>query len=74
MEAASLRVQRLMTSTVTGWFLRELRERFGLSGEELSKRFGRTPSRVSRRLALVAELPESVHAHVRAGSIGALAP
>ncbi|WP_437943710.1 hypothetical protein WMF27_00600 [Sorangium sp. So ce281] len=54
-----------------GWFLRELRERFGLSGEKLSKRFGRTPSRVSRRLALVAELPESVHAHVRAGSIGA---
>lgn len=54
-----------------GWFLRELRDRFGLSGEELSKRFGRTPSWVSRRLSLVAELPESVQAHVRAGSIGA---
>jgi transcriptional regulator with XRE-family HTH domain len=54
-----------------GWFLRELRIRFGLSGEELSKRFGRTPSWVSRRLSLVAELPESVQAHVRAGSIGA---
>lgn len=54
-----------------GWFLRELRIRFGLSGEELSKRFGRTPSWVSRRLSLVAELPESVQRHVRAGSISA---
>ncbi|WP_437276053.1 hypothetical protein WME90_33050 [Sorangium sp. So ce375] len=54
-----------------GWFLRELRERFGCSGEELSKRFGRMPSWVSRRLPLVAELPEAVQAHVRADTLGA---
>jgi hypothetical protein len=54
-----------------GWFLRELRDRFQLSGEELASRFGRTPSWVSRRLALVAELPESVQQHVRKGEIGA---
>ncbi|WP_437798293.1 ParB/RepB/Spo0J family partition protein [Sorangium sp. So ce693] len=76
-EAEALLLERMMragdadNALEQGWFLRELRERFGLSGEELSKRFGRTPSRVSRRLALVAELPESVHAHVRPGSIGA---
>lgn len=46
-------------------------DRFALSGEELGKRFGRTPSWVSRRLSLVAELPESVQKHVRAGAIGA---
>jgi ParB family transcriptional regulator, chromosome partitioning protein len=54
-----------------GWFLRELRDRFGLSGAELGQRFGRTESWVSRRLALVAELPEGVQRHVRAGAIGA---
>ncbi|WP_437763368.1 hypothetical protein WMF27_41345 [Sorangium sp. So ce281] len=76
-EAEALLLERMLragdadNALEQGWFLRELRERFGLSGEELSKRFGRTPSWVSRRLALVAELPESVHAHVRAGAIGA---
>jgi ParB/RepB/Spo0J family partition protein len=76
-EAEALLLERVMragdsdNALEQGWFLRELRERFGLSGEELGKRFGRTPSWVSRRLSLVAELPESVHAHVRAGAIGA---
>jgi ParB/RepB/Spo0J family partition protein len=54
-----------------GWLLRELRDRFALSGEELARRFGRTPSWVSRRLGLVAELPASVQRHVRSGAIGA---
>ena len=54
-----------------GWFLRELLERFGLSLEELARRFDRTKSWVSRRLALVRELPAAVQQHVRAGDIGA---
>jgi len=76
-EAEALLLERMMragdadNALEQGWFLRALRDRFGLSGEELAKRFGRTPSWVSRRLSLVAELPESVQRHVRAGSIGA---
>jgi ParB/RepB/Spo0J family partition protein len=54
-----------------GWFLRELETRFGLSREELARRFDRTLSWVSRRLTLVRELPEPVQAHVRTGAIGA---
>jgi hypothetical protein len=54
-----------------GWFLRELETRFGLSREELARRFDRTPSWVSRRLSLVRELPDAVQVHVRAGAIGA---
>jgi len=76
-EADALLLERMMragdadNAIEQGWFLRELRDRFGLSGEELSRRFGRTPSWVSRRLSLVAELSESVQKHVRAGAIGA---
>jgi ParB family chromosome partitioning protein len=76
-EAEALLLERMMragdadNALEQGWFLRELRDRFALSGEELGKRFGRTPSWVSRRLSLVAELPESVQNHVRAGAIGA---
>lgn len=54
-----------------GWFLRELETRFGLSREELARRFDRTTSWVSRRLSLVRELPDSVQSHVRSGAIGA---
>ncbi len=54
-----------------GWFLRELVTRFGLSREELARRFDRTASWVSRRLSLVRELPESVQTHVRTGAINA---
>ena len=54
-----------------GWFLREMHLHFGLSQIDLSRRFGRTRSWVSRRIALVSQLPESVQAHVRAGAIGA---
>jgi ParB family chromosome partitioning protein len=54
-----------------GWLLRELRDRFHLSGAELGQRMGRTESWVSRRLALVAALPEPVQAHVRSGAIRA---
>ena len=51
--------------------MRELSQRFGLSLQELGRRFDRTRSWVSRRLALVGQLPASVQEHVRAASIGA---
>ncbi len=53
-----------------GWLLRELCDRFGLAREELARRFDRTPSWVSRRLALITDLPKSVQEHVRSGAIG----
>jgi ParB-like chromosome segregation protein Spo0J len=76
-EAEALLLERMMregdadNALEQGWFLRELRDRFGLSGEELGRRVGRTASWVSRRLGLVVELPESVQKHVRSGAIGA---
>lgn len=75
-EADALLLERMMrageadSALEQGWFLRELRDRFALSGAELAQRFGRTESWVSRRLGLVAELPETVQRHVRAGVIG----
>ena len=60
-EAEALIVTRLM----------ELHERFGFSQEELARRFGRSVSWVSRRLALVRELPEEIQKRVRRGEIGA---
>jgi ParB family chromosome partitioning protein len=54
-----------------GWFLREMHLHFGLTQGDLARRFGRTTSWVSRRIALVELLPQSVQAHVRAGKIGA---
>jgi len=54
-----------------GWFLRELETRFGLSREELARRFDRTESWVSRRLSLVRELPASVQEKIRDGALGA---
>lgn len=55
------------------WLLAELRERFGLSLEELARRFERSKSWVSRRLGLIEALPASVHEQVRAGSLPAYA-
>jgi ParB family chromosome partitioning protein len=54
-----------------GWFLREMHLHFGLSQLDLARRIGRTQSWVSRRIALVSQLPESVQVHVRHGAIGA---
>jgi len=53
------------------WLVAELSDRFGLSLEALAGRLGRSASWVSRRLALVRELPESVQDLVREGRIGA---
>jgi ParB/RepB/Spo0J family partition protein len=53
------------------WLLAELRERFGLSPDELARRFERSRSWVSRRLALIQALPVAVQEQVRAGSLSA---
>lgn len=55
------------------WLLRELHEVFGLSLLELARRFIRSKSWVSRRLALVRELPVSVQDLVREGRLQAQA-
>lgn len=57
----------------TGWLLRELSERHGLSGEDLATRLGRSPSWVSRHLGLVREIPPAVQEQVRAGRLPAQA-
>lgn len=53
------------------WRLKELRSRFGLSGAELARRFDKSVSWVSRRLALVSALPGAIQEHVRKGAIAA---
>ncbi len=76
-EADALLLERLLhageigSALEQGWLLKELESRFGLGREELARRFDRTTSWVSRRLALVSELPSAVQEHVRSGAIGA---
>jgi ParB family chromosome partitioning protein len=76
-EAEALIVTRLRqtaepeTALEQSWLLAELRERFAFSLEELARRFGHSVSWVSRRLALVRELPEEIQERVRRGEIGA---
>jgi ParB family chromosome partitioning protein len=78
-EAEALLLERLMRTTERegpleqGWLLVELRARFGLGLDELARRFDRSASWVSRRLALVGELPEEIQEQVRAGTIAAYA-
>jgi hypothetical protein len=50
-----------------GWLLAELEQRFGFGLEELARQFDRSVSWVSRRLALVELLPNSVQQQVRTG-------
>jgi len=74
-EAEALLLERLMRSgdgagaLEEGWLLAELRDRFGMTVEELGKRFDRSASWVSRRLALVGELPREIQEQVRRGEI-----
>lgn len=76
-EADALVVERLMREAGSdgpleqGWLLVELRDRFGLSVEELGRRFDKSSSWVSRRLALVTELPGEIQKQVRQGKLGA---
>jgi ParB/RepB/Spo0J family partition protein len=74
-EAEALLLERLMRSAdgngplEEGWLLAELRDRFGMSAEELARRFDKSASWVSRRLSLVTELPQEIQAQVRRGEI-----
>lgn len=68
----SLRVAEGETAIEQAWLLRELRN-LPLSLEDLAKRFDRSVSWVSQRLALVEVLPGSVQEHIRGGRIPAQA-
>jgi ParB family transcriptional regulator, chromosome partitioning protein len=76
-EAEALVLDRLMrtgdgaTALEQGWLLHELAVRFGLALEDLGRRFARSASWVSRRLALVEDLPEAIQEHVRRGDLPA---
>ncbi len=67
----SLRWAEQETALEEGWLLAELERSFGCGLDELARRFDRSPSWVSRRLALVDQLPESVQQQVRSGAITA---
>src|SRR5207247_3873917 len=54
-----------------GWLLAELEQRFSYGLEELARQLDRSVSWVSRRLALVELLPDSVQQQVRTGEISA---
>jgi ParB family chromosome partitioning protein len=54
-----------------GWLLSEMEQHFHYSLDELARRFDRSTSWVSRRLALVDLLPEAIQQHVRDGQIAA---
>ena len=63
----SLRFSEHETALEQGWLLAELEQRYGYGQEELARRFDRSLSWVSRRLALVDLLPEAIQQQVREG-------
>ena len=65
----SLRLSEHETALEVGWLLAELELRFGYGLDELARRFDRSVSWVSRRLALVEVLPEAIQRQVREGQI-----
>lgn len=67
----SLRFGEHETALEQGWLLAELERRFDYDLEDLAKRFDRSMSWVSRRLALVELLPESIQQQVREGKLAA---
>lgn len=67
----SMRTAPGETPLEQGWLLAELQGSFGHSLEEMARRFDRSVSWVSRRLALVQELPDSVQEQVRRGQVPA---
>jgi len=67
----SLRTTETESALEQGWLLHELQSSFGVNQEKLAEQFCRSTSWVSRRLALVHELPDSVQEEVRRGRIGA---
>ena len=67
----SMRFSEAETALEQGWLLAELEQRFGYTLQDLARRFDRSTSWVSRRLALVELLSESVQQKVREGAISA---
>jgi ParB/RepB/Spo0J family partition protein len=67
----SLRFSEHETALEQGWLLAGLEQRYGYGREELARRFDRSLSWVSRRLALVDLLPEAIQQQVREGQISA---
>jgi ParB family chromosome partitioning protein len=67
----TLRLSAHETALEQGWLLAEMEQRFGYGLEELARRFDRSVSWVSRRLALVELLPENIQQQVREGKISA---
>lgn len=67
----SLRFSKPESALEQGWLLLEMEQRYGYSLEELGRRFDRSVSWVSRRLALVELLPEAIQQQVREGKIAA---
>jgi ParB/RepB/Spo0J family partition protein len=67
----SLRLSENETALEVGWLLAELERRFGYGLDDLARRFDRSVSWVSRRLALVEALPEGIQRQVREGKIAA---
>ncbi len=67
----SLRFSAHETALEQAWLLQELEQRYGYGQEELARRFDRSLSWVSRRLALVDLLPEGIQQQVREGKLSA---
>jgi ParB family chromosome partitioning protein len=67
----TLRLSQQETALEQGWLLAEMEQQFGYSLDALARRFDRSVSWVSRRLALVEALPEAVQQQVREGKIAA---
>ena len=65
----SLRLCEHESALEVGWLLAEMEQRFGYGLEELARRFDRSVSWVSRRLALAELLPEAIQQQVREGQI-----
>src|SRR5690242_14935086 len=65
----SLRLSEHETALEVGWLLAELERRFGYGLDESARRFDRSVSWVSRRLALVEVLPEAIQQQIREGKI-----
>jgi len=76
-EVDAVLLERLMRMTESdgaleqGWLLEDLNERFALSHTELARRFDKSQSWVSRRLALVRALPREVQEQVQRGTLPA---
>jgi len=67
----SLRFSPQESALEQGWLLAEMERRFGYGLDELARRFDRSVSWVSRRLALVELLPEAIQQQVREGKVSA---